>query len=140
MTPSNTNKYEWFDLTHIVQPKGTTLPIEFDATFPFEVKRIYSITGNKTHLRGGHAHQKEEEVFVCLSGSFKVLLDQGQGPQIFEMNTQNKALWVKTYCWHEFFDFSPDAIMLCISSVHYTPGAENYITNKDDFYTEIQPS
>lgn len=137
LVPSS-EKFTWFDLNHVVQPKGTTLPIEFDDTFPFPVKRIYTVTGTPGHIRGGHAHQKEEEVFICVAGSVTATVDVGTGPKNFIMHSPKKALWVKTLCWHEFSNFSPDAVLLCISSVHYTPGATNYITSLPAFYAHLK--
>lgn len=113
--------------------RGTLIPFELNQAFPFAVKRVYLVTANTKQTRGGHAHKIESELFVAAHGSIKVRLNvQGQ-EEVILLNQKNQALEVSPYCWHEFYDFSADAVLLCFSSTHYLPGEENYIADKTEF-------
>lgn len=125
--------YSVIDFPHFADLRGTLTPFEFDDTFPFLVKRVYLVTATDNAVRGGHAHKVESEVFVAASGSITATVNDGSGDQIITLNQPNQALLVHPGCWHEFSNFSDNAVMLCFSSTHYLPGEENYITNKATF-------
>ncbi|PID70598.1 dTDP-6-deoxy-3,4-keto-hexulose isomerase [bacterium DOLZORAL124_38_8] len=113
--------------------RGTLVPFELDESFPFDVKRVYLVTGKQNVTRGAHAHIVEEEVFVCVNGRVKMTVNDKQQETDIWLDTPTKAVYVPTQCWHEFSEFSDDAILLCFSSTHYLPGEQNYITNKQEF-------
>jgi len=117
---------------------GKLLPIEFFSAVPFEVMRTYFIwavpLGTK---RGGHAHTKEKEVFICLRGRCNLYFStDGKKTQKIPLQNPQKAIFVDNLVWHEFSDFSPDALLLAFSSTKYLP--ENYISSFDDFAKIIQ--
>lgn len=116
--------------------RGCLIPFEFDQNFPFEVKRVYLVTAKDTQIRGGHAHKIESELFVAAQGSIKAKIHDESGEKVIHLDAKNKALEVAPYCWHEFYDFSEDAVLLCFSSTHYLPGEENYIIDKDVFLNQ----
>jgi len=94
--------FELLTFPHFEDDRGETVPFELDEKFPFEVKRVYVITGKDGAVRGGHAHLVEEEVFVAVSGSVTVLVNDGSGDEEVVLDQKNKALYVPTHCWHEF--------------------------------------
>ncbi|HEY5714316.1 MAG TPA: FdtA/QdtA family cupin domain-containing protein [Candidatus Gracilibacteria bacterium] len=128
-----TTKYRLIEFPYFSDDRGDLIPFELDSRFPFEVKRVYLVTGNDGQVRGGHAHKIEDELFVAASGSITALVNDGVGDHEILLDAKNKALVVRKDCWHEFYNFSPDAVMLCFSSTHYLPGEGNYIMNKEDF-------
>jgi len=117
--------------------RGSLVPFEFDDEFPFKVKRVYLVTANNNQTRGGHAHKIETELFVAAHGTVKAKVHDKFGEQIISLDKPNKGLEVAPFCWHEFYDFSKDAVLLCFSSTHYLPGEENYITDKDTFLKSL---
>lgn len=118
--------------------RGSLVPFELDQNFPFEVKRVYLVTGKKNAVRGAHAHKVESEVFVAVSGTVKMTVHDTKTETEIWLDTSTKAVFVPTNCWHEFSDFSDDAVLLCFSSTHYLPGASNYITDKNEFLNQIK--
>jgi len=129
--------FELLEFPHFTENRGTLTPFEFDDKFPFSVKRVYTVTAPMGQVRGAHAHIQESEVFVAISGTIKARVDDGSGAQEIALNHPSKALYVKTMCWHEFYDFSPGAVLLCFSSTHYLPGEENYITDHAEFRSAL---
>lgn len=83
-------------------------------------------------LRGGHAHIKEEEVFICVKGSFRATIHDGHKKRSYKMDKPGQALYTANLVWHEFDKFSLGAIMLAISSTKYE-GRKGYIMGIDQF-------
>lgn len=110
---------------------GGLCPIEWKQ-IPFLPKRIYFIV-NPKDLRGGHAHKKEKEVFVCLNGSFKAKIHDGIRQRVFKMDKTGQALYTANMVWHEFYDFSKNVFMLAISSIPYDKG-KGYLIDFKKFF------
>jgi dTDP-4-dehydrorhamnose 3,5-epimerase-like enzyme len=129
---SYVKKFEIIEFPYFSDERGETIPFELDDSFPFLVKRVYVITASHNTMRGGHAHQTEQELFVCVSGSIQAQINDGTGDQTIVLDHKNKGLFVGPKCWHEFWDFSPDGVLLAFSSTHYQ-GRTEYIENKEVF-------
>ena len=72
---------------------GNITIVEGQKNFPFEVKRIYylyDIPGGGD--RGGHAHRELRQLIVAASGSFDVLLDDGENKKVVTLNHPNYGL------------------------------------------------
>ncbi len=130
-------KYELIEFPYFSDIRGDLIPFEFNDKFPFLVKRTYLVTANTNQTRGGHSHIIEDEIFVAVTGSITTLVNDGTEDKIIKLDQKNKALLVKKQCWHEFYNFSPDAVMMCFSSTHYLPGNQNYIMDKKEFLKSI---
>lgn len=130
--------YKILDFPHFTDTKGTLTPFELGDDFPFTVQRVYTVTGRPGVTRGAHAHQIESEVFVVVNGSVTALVDDGKRSEKVQLDAPNKGLFVPRMCWHEFFNFSPEAVLLCFSSTPYQPGVHNYITDKATFYQQLK--
>jgi len=131
-------KYRLIEFPHFNDSRGSLTPFELDDKFPFVVKRVYTVTGNPGEVRGAHAHLQESEVFVAVSGTIVATIDDGKKCERITLDHPSKALYVGTMCWHEFLEFSKDAVLLCFSSTHYLPGETNYITDREAFYDLIK--
>jgi dTDP-4-dehydrorhamnose 3,5-epimerase-like enzyme len=118
-----------FSLPEFSDERGALIPIEFDKDFPIKnVKRVYFLHNTPSNMtRGAHCHFIEEEVFVCIKRKCSAPIAQrGTEKKEILLDNPTKAIFVGTKVWHEFIDFSEDAILLCFSSTHYLPGEENY--------------
>ncbi len=123
-------KYRFWQLDVFKDERGGLCAIEWKH-LPFIAKRVYFLYDTKT-LRGGHAHRNEKEVFVCVKGSFKARIHDGIRWHSYLMKTPGQALYTDKMVWHEFDDFTKDAVMLAISSTPYK-GQKGYIMNLDEF-------
>jgi hypothetical protein len=97
--------------------KGSMVVIE--KCIPFEVKRVfymYDIVGS----RGNHSHKVTAQALTCIQGTCKIKVGK-KSPQIFDMNSNDLCLIVEPLEWHQMYDFSVDAILMCLSSHEYDP-------------------
>lgn len=66
-------------LPKFLDKRGNLSFIEEEKHIPFKIQRtywIYDVPGGEA--RGGHAYKTNEEFIVALSGSFDVILDDGE--------------------------------------------------------------
>jgi dTDP-4-dehydrorhamnose 3,5-epimerase-like enzyme len=113
--------------------RGKLVPVELDSNIPFDVKRVYCLWNvPQGIIRGAHAHTIEQEFFLCIRGKCHIKVSpDGDPPQKIVLHSPNRGIFVDNLVWHEFSDFSPDAILLCFSSTEYLP--DNYITDFKEF-------
>lgn len=100
---------------------------------PFQIGRVFWITDVPKHaVRGCHAHRKCYEALVAVHGSFKVRLDDGMHQaQEVVLDQKDKGLLIPPMLWCEIYDFSDDAVCLCIASGDYDK--EGYVNNYEEF-------
>jgi len=118
--------------------RGKLVPVEFDSAIPFEVKRTYYIWGVPSGVvHGGCAYTEEKNVFFCIRGRCHAHIStDGSTPAKIVLHSPNRGLFVDNLVWHEFSDFSPDAILLCFSSTNYLP--DNHIRSFEEFKKVVQ--
>lgn len=115
----------------IEDTRGNLSVIEKD-TIPFDIKRIYYLYDLPSGVeRGGHAHIKQSEVLVALSGSFDVVLDDAENKQIITLNRPNQGLVITTGIWRELRNFSSGCVCLVVASDVFSE--EDYIREYTDF-------
>ena len=115
------NKPEIIKLPKIVDVRGNLSFFETSKHIPFEIKRsywIYDVPGGET--RGGHAYKENCEFVVALSGSFDVMLDNGNGiKETFSLNRSYYGLYVPRLYWRQMCNFSTNALALVVASTEY---------------------
>ena len=118
-------------IPRIADPRGNLSVIEKDI-LPYEMKRVYylyDVPGGAE--RGGHAHKDQQELLIALSGSFDVIMHDGEQEVTVTLNIPNKGLLIPTGIWRELKNFSSGAVCLVIASEVYLE--EDYIRGFDDF-------
>jgi hypothetical protein len=75
---------------------------------------IYDVPGGER--RHGHAYQTQQEFIIALSGSFRVVLDDGDRRISFQLNRSYYGLYVTPMIWREIDDFSTNSVCLVLSS------------------------
>ena len=99
---------------------------------PFKIERtywIYDVPGGEA--RGGHAYKNNQEFVIALSGSFDVVIDDGEKKQVLSLNRSYYGLYVPNGLWREMRNFSTNALALVLSSTSYSE--EDYIRSYDEF-------
>lgn len=115
----------------ITDPRGNLTFIESQQHVPFEIKRVYylyDVPGGET--RGGHAHKRLEQLIIAASGSFDVVLDDGEVKTKFSLNRSYYGLFVPRMVWRELENFSSGSVCLVLASQHYDE-ADYYRDYKD---------
>ena len=112
--------------------KGDISVVENGLTVPFETKRVYylyDVPGGVS--RGGHAHKDLRQLIVAVSGSFTVVLDDGNVKRSFVLNRPYMGLYVVPGIWRVLEDFSSGSVCLVLASEKFDP--EDYIRDYDEF-------
>lgn len=123
------------DIPKITDSRGNLGIIEND-TIPFEIKRVYYLFDvPSTAYRGGHAHIQQVELLVALSGSFDVVLDDGNQKQAVTLNKPDKGLIIDKSMWRELDNFSSGAVCLVLASGVYEES--DYIRDYNAFLDYI---
>lgn len=108
------------DLPPLGDERGSLVSIEAATNIPFDVKRVYYIYGTKNGVsRGFHAHKNLKQLAVCVSGSCRMLLDDGKAREEIWLNTPEVGLIIGNNIWREMHDFSEDCVLLVLASEHY---------------------
>ncbi len=121
-------------LPKIVDPRGNLSIIEQLKQIPFEVKRVhwvYDVPGGCD--RGGHAYFETEEFIVALSGSFDVVIDDGEEKKSFQLNRSYFGLYVPNGMWRTMTNFSTNALALVLSSTVFKE--KDYISDYEEYIT-----
>lgn len=119
-------------LSKIHNRAGNVTIVEGQKDIPFNMQRIYylyDIPGGAN--RGGHSHKELYQLIIAASGSFNVLLDDGQNKKIVTLNRPDYGVMVVPGIWRELFEFSSGAICLVLASHKYDK--EDYIRDYDQF-------
>ena len=114
---------------------GHLTAIESGGDIPFEVKRIYYITGVPGNVtRGFHSHRRLEQVLLCVNGSVKIRVKTPFEEEVVELNEPCQGLFIGHMVWREMFDFTPGSVLVVLASEHYTE--EDYIRSYEAYEPE----
>ena len=119
-------------LPRFLDARGNLSYVEQLKHIPFEIRRtywIYDVPGGE--VRGGHAFRHNQEFIVALSGSFDVVVDDGEKKKLFTLNRSYYGLFVPAGLWREINNFSTNSLALEFGSEHYAK--EDYIREYDEF-------
>ncbi|MBL0310797.1 MAG: FdtA/QdtA family cupin domain-containing protein [Bacteroidetes bacterium] len=98
-----------------------------DHEIPFPIKRLFYIYGVDESKRGGHRHKTTHQALICLTGSCRVRVNNGQEGQHYHLNTPKNCLILEPKDWHDLYDFAPNTILLSCASEYF---------NQDDYIFE----
>lgn len=126
------NSIKLIQLPKFLDARGNLSFVEELKHIPFKIARtywIYDVPGGEA--RGGHAYKENQEFIVALSGSFDVILDNGQERKTYSLNRSYYGLYVPQGIWREMDNFSTNSLALILSSTRYNP--EDYIYDYQQF-------
>jgi len=112
--------------------RGNLTVAEQAIDVPFEIKRaywIYDVPGGES--RGGHAHKSLRQLLIPVSGSFKVVLDNGAEKKEVLLNHPWEGLLIVPGIWRTLEDFSSGSVCMCLASDHYNES--EYIRDYGEF-------
>ena len=102
------------------QNKGNLTVVEALKTLPMDIQRVYylyDIPGGES--RGAHAHKDLYQFLIAASGSFDVILDDGQLKKTIHLNRPYQGIFIKPGIWRDLINFSSGAVCLVLASHKY---------------------
>lgn len=119
--------------------RGRLIAVESGKDIPFIIKRMFYIYGTEENvIRGCHANKKSSFLFICMNGSVKIDIDDGENKDSILLKEKNEALYLPPMTWKEMYDFSDDAVLLVLSDEFYD--SYEYIRDYDEFINEVKVS
>lgn len=119
-------------LPKIIDKRGNLSFFEYPKQLPFEIARtywIYDVPGGE--IRGSHAFKEQQEFIIALSGSFDVVLHNGEKEEKFSLNRSYYGLYVPKMYWRRLENFSTNSLALIVSDKHFN--ANDYIRGFEEF-------
>lgn len=107
-------------LPKIEDERGNLTFIEENNHIPFDIKRVYWIYDVPCgEQRGGHAFRMQHEFVVALSGSFDVVINDGNIEKRYHLNRSYFGLYIPNGLWRHIDNFSTNAVVMVLSSTSY---------------------
>ena len=123
---------ELIELPKILDKRGNLSFFENSNQIPFDIKRtywIYDVPGGE--LRGSHAFKKSHELIIALSGSFDIVLHDGNKEKKYSLNRSYHGLYVPNLLWRRLENFSTNSLALIVSNIGYKKS--DYIRDFEEF-------
>ncbi len=112
--------------------QGSLVVMDQSCGVPFDIKRAYYIFGStKGVSRGFHAHRALHQIAVCITGSCRMVIDDGFSREDAHLDSPSKAIDLPPMLWHEMHDFSTDCVLLVLASDYYDEG--DYVRDYFEF-------
>lgn len=108
------------DFSKVDTEDGNITVVQNDGKLRFSIKRIfylYDIPGGAN--RGAHAHYDLDQLIIAVSGSFDVIIDDGEFRKRVSLNRPHMSLHIKPGLWTELDNFSAGSICLVLASHEY---------------------
>lgn len=125
-------RWKLVELPKIADARGNLSVIEGGVHVPFKVARAYYIYDVPSgSVRAGHAHRRLYQLFLALSGSYSLHLDDGQQRETFTLNRPHTGVLVEPGVWRDIDNFSGGAVCMVFASLPYDEA--DYIRSYDEF-------
>ena len=123
-------------LPKIEDPRGNLSVLQGD-TIPFKINRVYYLYDVPSGAeRGGHAHKKQQEFIIAVSGIFEVVLHDGASEKVYHLFKPNEGLYVPINTWRELRNFSSGSVCLVVSSDEFDEN--DYIRDFNDYLSYLK--
>jgi oxalate decarboxylase/phosphoglucose isomerase-like protein (cupin superfamily) len=108
------------EINKILDQRGNLSFLQSNKEVPFDIKRvywIYDVPGGE--MRGGHAYKNLDEVIIALSGSYDVVLHDGEKEYRYHLNRSYYGLYVPKMIWRHIENFSTNSLALILTNDVY---------------------
>ena len=119
------------DLPSFGDERGGLVALESNQSIPFDIKRLYYIFNTSDKPRGFHAHIDLKQIAICVKGSCRFILDDGNAKEEVVLNTPTQGLYIENLTWREMHDFSEDCVLLVLASQYFNEA--DYIRDYKQF-------
>ncbi len=105
---------------------------EFARDLPFAPQRYFLVFDvPSAETRGEHAHKRCHQFLLCVSGSVRVLADDGRQRAEFTLDSPDLGIHLPPMTWGTQYRYSRDAVLLVFASEPYD--AAEYVRTYDEF-------
>jgi acetyltransferase-like isoleucine patch superfamily enzyme len=121
----------------VADSRGNLLPLELEEHLPFRPQRIffvYDVPGQD--IRGEHAHKVLQQFLLCIRGSVRCVVDDGENRDEYLLNSPELGLYIPPMVWGVQYGYSADAVLVVFASHPYD--AADYIRDYDEFLQQIR--
>jgi UDP-2-acetamido-3-amino-2,3-dideoxy-glucuronate N-acetyltransferase len=120
------------ELKQFLDMTGNLVVAEVAGQLPFVAKRMFVISGvPEGQPRGIHAHRECAQFLVCVSGSVRAMVDNGDRSEVVLLNSPATGLYMPAMTWGTQYDYSADAVLIVLASHVYD--ADDYIHDYEEF-------
>ncbi len=122
-------------MRRVIDARGSLTVGEVPTELPFSPARYFAVFGvPSVELRGEHAHKQCQQFLICLHGSCRVLLDDGNRRCEVTLDRPDMGVFMPDMIWGTQYRYSADAVLLVFASRPYE--ADDYLRTYDDFLAE----
>jgi len=114
-------------LNEFISKSGKLVEIRIKNKPAFKIKRIFIITSKKNTKRGGHAHQKCNQILISLKTKFKIILNKKK--KLIINSRDNELIYVPKLNWVDL-EFKEKDIVLVLCDRKYEK--KDYIYDFND--------
>jgi hypothetical protein len=119
-------------MRRIADARGALTVGEVPTEVPFMPERYFAVFDvPSVELRGEHAHRQCQQFLICLHGSCRVLLDDGQDRCEVTLDRPDMGVFMPAMIWGTQYRYSRDAVLLVFASRPYE--ADDYLRTYDEF-------
>lgn len=116
--------------------RGKLAVVEAQREVPFPIARFFAITDVPRGVkRGQHAHRTCSEMLFVVRGQVTVTVESVAGKAQYQLTPTSGAVLLEPMTWVEMFDFSSDAVFVCLASERHLPA--EYIFDYDEFQRHL---
>lgn len=117
--------------------RGSLISLQPGSPVPFDIARTYYIFDTKQGVsRGFHAHRHLTQLAVAVSGSCRMVLDDGESRRELMLNRPDRGVLISPMVWREMHDFSPGCVLMVLADRAYEP--DDYLRDYDAFAAEAR--
>lgn len=116
----------------VADTRGSLTVGEVPTEVPFSPARYFAVFGVPSiELRGEHAHKQCQQFLICLHGSCRVLLDDGDRRCEVTLDRPDMGVFMPEMIWGTQYKYTSDAVLLVFASKTYD--SNDYIRTYDEF-------
>ncbi|HEY9809873.1 MAG TPA: FdtA/QdtA family cupin domain-containing protein [Halomicronema sp.] len=133
----NLENCKLIELPKIADRRGNLTFIESHRHIGFDIQRVYylyDVPGGAE--RAGHAHKELHQLFIAMSGSFDVILDDGYAKKKYHLNRSYYGLYVCPMIWREIDNFSSGSVCMVLASAYYDEA--DYYRDYNEFIKAVK--
>lgn len=124
-------------MRRIEDARGSLTVGEVPTEVPFSPSRYFAVFDVPSlELRGEHAHKRCQQFLICMHGSCRVLLDDGNHRCEVTLDRPDMGVFMPEMIWGTQYRYTDDAVLLVFASRPYE--ADDYLRTYEEFQAELK--